>query len=155
MSRLAIKVDIDTLRGYREGMPRMLDLFKKHGLCASIFFSFGPDNSGKAIRRIFRKGFISKMLRTKAPSTYGLKTLMYGTILPAPLIVPAAPEVFVRAVREGHDCGVHAWDHVLVQDELNKLTKDEFKGLYLKAAEMFEKPAFRAASSVSRACRAL
>lgn len=139
MSRLAIKVDIDTLRGYREGMPRMLDLFKKHGLCASIFFSFGPDNSGKAIRRIFRKGFISKMLRTKAPSTYGLKTLMYGTILPAPLIVPAAPEVFVRAVREGHDCGVHAWDHVLVQDELNKLTKDEFKGLYLKAAEMFEK----------------
>ena len=120
-------------------MPRMLDLFKKHEIKASIFFSFGPDNSGKAIRRIFRKGFISKMVRTKAPSTYGLKTLMYGTILPAPLIVQSAPEIFTRAAKDGHDCGVHAWDHVLVQDELPKLTKRKFQELYEKAAEMFER----------------
>ncbi|MEG1641595.1 MAG: polysaccharide deacetylase family protein [Synergistaceae bacterium] len=138
MTRLAIKVDVDTLRGYREGVPRMIDLFAKHSIKATIFFSFGPDNSGKAIRRIFRKGFISKMLRTKAPSTYGLKTLMYGTLLPAPLIVPSAPNIFRRAVEEGHDCGVHAWDHVLVQDEQAKLTKIEFKDLYIKAATMFE-----------------
>jgi len=59
LKKLAIKVDIDTLRGYREGVPQMLDLFDKHEIRASIFFSFGPDNSGKAIRRIFRKGFIS------------------------------------------------------------------------------------------------
>jgi undecaprenyl phosphate-alpha-L-ara4FN deformylase len=139
LAKLAIKVDVDTLRGYREGVPRLLSLFKKHGLHASIFFSFGPDNSGKAIRRIFRKGFISKMIRTKAPSTYGLKTLMYGTLLPAPLIVPAAPDVFKRACAEGHDCGVHAWDHVYVQDELPKISRSEFKALFEKAAEMFEK----------------
>ena len=59
MTRLAVKVDVDTLRGYVEGVPRMLDIFAKHGVKASIYFSFGPDNSGKAIRRIFRKGFIS------------------------------------------------------------------------------------------------
>ncbi len=139
LPKLAIKVDIDTLRGYREGMPRMLDLFKKHSITASIFFSFGPDNSGKAIRRIFRKGFISKMLRTKAPSTYGLKTLLYGTVLPAPLIVPPAPKVFIRAIEEGHDCGVHSWDHVLVQDKLNELSKEEFRSLFEKAAHMYEK----------------
>ena len=139
MTRLAVKVDVDTLRGYKEGVPRLLDLFKKHGLKASIFFSFGPDNSGKAIRRIFRKGFISKMIRTKAPSTYGLKTLMYGTLLPAPLIVPSAPDVFRRACAEGHDCGVHAWDHVYVQDELAKITRNEFKSLFERAAALFEK----------------
>lgn len=139
MSRLAIKVDIDTLRGYREGMPRLLDVFKKHSITASIFFSFGPDNSGKAIRRIFRKGFISKMIRTKAPSTYGLKTLLYGTLLPAPLIVSSAPNIFIRAVEEGHDCGVHAWDHVLVQDKLTSMSRDEFRALFDKAAHLFEK----------------
>lgn len=139
MSRLAIKVDIDTLRGYREGMPRLLDVFKKHSITASIFFSFGPDNSGKAIRRIFRKGFISKMMRTKAPSTYGLKTLLYGTLLPAPLIVSSAPNIFIRAVEEGHDCGVHAWDHVLVQDKLTSMSRDEFRALFDKAAHLFEK----------------
>lgn len=139
MTQLALKVDIDTLRGYREGLPQMLDLFKKHGIRASIFFSFGPDNSGKAIRRIFRKGFISKMMRTKAPSTYGIKTLMYGTLLPAPMIVPSDPGIFVRAVGEGHDCGVHAWDHVYVQDELAGISKEEFRSLYEKSAAMFER----------------
>lgn len=139
MTQLAVKVDIDTLRGYREGVPQMLDLFKKHGIRASIFFSFGPDNSGKAIRRIFRKGFISKMMRTKAPSTYGIKTLMYGTLLPAPMIVPSDPGIFVRAVDEEHDCGVHAWDHVYVQDELAHISKEEFSSLFEKSANMFEK----------------
>lgn len=139
MTKLAIKVDIDTLRGYREGMPRMLELFKKHSIKASIFFSFGPDNSGKAIRRIFRKGFISKMLRTKAPSTYGIKTLLYGTLLPAPLIVSTKTDIFLKAIDEGHDCGVHAWDHVLVQDKLDGLSKEDFKNLYKRAADSFTK----------------
>jgi undecaprenyl phosphate-alpha-L-ara4FN deformylase len=144
MLRLAVKVDVDTLRGYKEGVPHLLDLFKKHGLTASIFFSFGPDNSGRAIRRIFRKGFIKKMIRTRAPSTYGLKTLMYGTLLPAPLIVPSAPDVFRRAVSEGHDCGVHAWDHVYVQDNLQKISAAQFRVLFEKAAGMFQDLAGRA-----------
>ncbi|GHS86239.1 polysaccharide deacetylase [Synergistales bacterium] len=139
MNNLAIKIDVDTLRGYREGMPRMLTLLKKHGIQASIFFSFGPDNSGKAIRRIFRKGFISKMLRTKAPSTYGLKTLFYGTLLPAPMIAASDPDIFKRAFHDGHDCGVHAWDHVLTQDKLQPMSENDFELLYNKAAAMFEK----------------
>lgn len=138
MTRLAIKVDVDTLRGYLEGVPRMLDIFAKHGVKASIYFSFGPDNSGKAIRRIFRKGFISKMLRTKAPSTYGLKTLMYGTLLPAPMIVPKNPDIVKRAFDEGHETGIHAWDHVYVQDCLYKISKEEYRALYEKASEMYE-----------------
>ena len=93
MTQLAVKVDIDSLRGYREGVPKMLDLFKKHGIKASIFFSFGPDNSGKAIRRIFRKGFISKMMRTKAPSTYGIKN---------PAVRDTAPGADDSPLRPGH-----------------------------------------------------
>jgi len=138
---LAVKLDVDTLRGYREGVPRLLDLWAARIPDAkmSIFFSFGPDNSGKAIRRIFRKGFISKMMRTKAPSTYGWRTLLYGTLLPAPLIVPSTPGIFERACGEGHDCGVHAWDHVLVQDKLSCIGESEFRELYDRAAELFEK----------------
>jgi len=138
---LAVKVDVDTLRGYREGVPRLLDLWTARMPDAkmSIFFSFGPDNSGKAIRRIFRKGFISKMIRTKAPSTYGWRTLLYGTLLPAPLIVPSDPGIFERACGEGHDCGIHAWDHVLVQDKLHSIDEGEFRGLFDRAADMFGK----------------
>ncbi len=137
--KLAIKIDIDTLKGYLEGLPRLLDILKAHSVKASIFFSFGPDNSGKALRRIFRKGFITKMLRTKAPTSYGIKTLFYGTLLPAPMIVPANPDLLLRAIDEGHDCGVHSWDHVYWQDKLPKLSREQIHSELSKAIDMYQK----------------
>lgn len=77
------------------------------------------------------------MMRTKAPSTYGLKTLMYGTLLPAPLIVPADPGIVRRASEEGHEVGVHAWDHVYVQDCLGKISKEEYLALYKRAEALY------------------
>lgn len=135
--QLALKLDVDTLRGYRQGVPRLLGLFERKGISCSIFFSMGPDNSGKAIRRIFRKGFASKMIRTRAPSTYGIKTLLYGTLLPAPMIVQSAPDILLRAC-ESHDCGIHAWDHVKMQDELPAMTRGQIRGEYAKAFDLFE-----------------
>ena len=134
---LAIKVDVDTLKGYLEGVPCLLDILGKRKIKASFFFSMGPDNSGKAIRRIFRKGFLAKMMRTRAPSTYGFKTLLYGTLLEAPMIVASNPDILKRAVDEGHDCGVHCWDHVLWQDRLFKLSRDEIRTELGKAMELF------------------
>ena len=137
--KLAIKIDIDTLKGYLEGLPRLLDILKAHNVKASIFFSMGPDNSGKAVRRIFRKGFITKMFRTKAPTSYGLKTLFYGTLLPAPMIVPANPDLLLRAIDEGHDCGIHSWDHVYFQDKLPKLSREQIHAEFSKAIDMYQK----------------
>ena len=148
--KLAIKIDIDTLKGYLEGLPRLLDILKAHNVKASIFFSMGPDNSGKAVRRIFRKGFITKMFRTKAPTSYGLKTLFYGTLLPAPMIVPANPDLLRRAIDEGHDCGLHSWDHVYWQDKLPKLSRSQILGEFSKAMELYEK----ITGQVPKACAA-
>lgn len=146
--RLALKLDIDTLTGYTEGLPALLDLFDKKGIKASIFFSMGPDNSGKAIRRVARKGFVKKMIRTKAPSTYGLKTLLYGTLLPAPQIVEKKPEILQRSAI-GHDCGIHAWDHVLIQDSLGNMTPDDIRTEYKKAFDLFERVTGRRARSAA------
>ena len=134
---LTIKVDVDTLKGYLEGVPRLLDILGRREIKASFFFSMGPDNSGKAIRRIFRKGFLAKMLRTKAPSTYGFKTLLYGTLLKAPMIVTSNPGILKRAVDDGHDCGVHSWDHVLWQDCLLKLSREEIRTEFNMATGLF------------------
>ena len=137
--KLAIKIDIDTLKGYVEGLPRLLEILKAHDVRASIFFSMGPDNSGKALRRIFRKGFITKMFRTKAPTAYGIKTLFYGTLLPAPMIAEAKPDLIRKILDEGHDCGVHSWDHVYWQDKLNSLSKNIIRDELDKAFDLFEK----------------
>lgn len=145
--QIALKVDVDTLRGYQEGVPSMLRLFDKLGIRSSFFFSFGPDNSGKAIRRIFRKGFISKMLRTNAPGTYGLRTMMYGTLLPAPMIVPSRPEIFKDTISAGHETGVHAWDHVDWQDCLDSMPGNKMEFQFDRAMAMY-----RSLSGVNPKC---
>ena len=118
-STLAIKVDVDTYIGTRDGVPRLLDIMEQTGIKATFYFSMGPDNSGKAIRRIFtRKGFLKKMLRTRAPSVYGLRTMLYGTILPPPMIASSFPEILRRTAAMGHETGIHCWDHVKWHDLL-------------------------------------
>jgi peptidoglycan/xylan/chitin deacetylase (PgdA/CDA1 family) len=121
---IALKIDVDTYIGTRDGVPHLLEILARYGIRATFYFSMGPDNSGKAIRRIFtRKGFLKKMLRTKAPSAYGLKTLLYGTLLPAPMIAASFPDILRLAERKGHEVGIHCWDHVKWHDYLPWLPK--------------------------------
>lgn len=116
---VALKVDVDTYVGTRDGVPRLVSILDDFAIKATFYFSMGPDNSGKAIRRIFtRKGFLRKMLRTKAPSAYGIKTLLYGTILPPPLIAESLPQVLRDTAAHGHEVGIHCWDHVKWHDLL-------------------------------------
>ena len=122
MARIGLKVDVDTLRGHVEGVPRLLKLLEKHSLRGSFFFSLGPDNSGRALIRIFRPGFLQKMRRTGAASTYGLRTLFYGTLLRAPQIGVSAPEIVRATQKAGHEVGLHAWDHVTWQDWLPRFS---------------------------------
>ncbi len=114
--RLALKVDVDTFRGTREGVPRLMETLRRHGAGATFLFSLGPDHTGRAIRRAFRPGFAHKVQRTSVLSHYGLATLLYGTLLPGPDIGRRC-EAQLRAVRDaGFEVGVHAWDHVRWQD---------------------------------------
>ena len=62
--KLALKIDVDTFRGTREGVPRLVELLRKHGAGGTFLFSLGPDHTGRALRRAFRPGFFSKVART-------------------------------------------------------------------------------------------
>ncbi len=118
MAELALKVDIDTYRGFREGLPQLLRILGNRGIHASFFVSFGPDRSGLAVIQLLRPRFLWKMLRTNAPGTYGLETALYGTLLKAPLIGLAFPAAIRQLIELGHEVACHAWDHRLWQDWL-------------------------------------
>src|SRR5262249_5063317 len=110
--KLALKIDVDTYPGPPNGGPRLAELLKKHGAGATFFFSLGPDHTGRAIKRAFRRGFLSKVSRTSVVSHYGLRTLLYGTLLPGPDIGRRCADV-MRAVRDaGFEVGIHTWDRV-------------------------------------------
>jgi len=114
--QIALKVDVDTLRGTREGVPALLRTLQQAGAGATFLFSLGPDHTGRAIRRVFRPGFLGKVSRTSVLEHYGLRTLMYGTLLPGPDISRRAGAE-MRAVRDaGFEVGVHCYDHIAWQD---------------------------------------
>jgi undecaprenyl phosphate-alpha-L-ara4FN deformylase len=120
LARIALKVDVDTLRGTLEGVPRLLDVLGRRNIAATFLFSLGPDHTGWALRRVFRPGFLSKVSRTSVVRHYGLRTLMYGVLLPAPDIGRRAAAPMQDCRRAGHECGIHTWDHVVWQDNVRR-----------------------------------
>ncbi|HSY30002.1 MAG TPA: polysaccharide deacetylase family protein [Burkholderiaceae bacterium] len=120
MPLLTLKIDVDTYRGTREGVPNLSRMLQQHEANATFLFSLGPDHTGWALRRAFRPGLLKKVSRTSVVEHYGLKTLMYGVLLPGPDIgKECASEL--RAVRDaGFECGIHTWDHTLWQDNVRR-----------------------------------
>ncbi|MES2185628.1 MAG: polysaccharide deacetylase family protein [Pseudomonadota bacterium] len=118
MGRIALKIDVDTWRGTREGVPRLVELLRACRAEATFLFSLGPDHTGRAVLRALRPGFLKKVSRTSVLEHYGLRTLLYGSLLPGPDIGKREAET-LRAVRDaGFETGVHCWDHVRWQDKL-------------------------------------
>jgi peptidoglycan/xylan/chitin deacetylase (PgdA/CDA1 family) len=119
MPLLGLKIDVDTWRGTREGVPRLVEALKRHDAGATFLFSLGPDHTGRAIKRVFRRGFLKKVSRTSVVEHYGVRTLLNGTLLPGPDI--GRPNGLcadiMRRVRDGgFEVGIHCWDHVRWQD---------------------------------------
>jgi undecaprenyl phosphate-alpha-L-ara4FN deformylase len=142
---IALKVDVDTLRGTLEGVPNLLRLFDRHKVRATFLFSLGPDHTGRAVRRVFRRGFLSKVRRTSVGSHYGIRTLLYGTLLPGPHIGRRGAET-MRSVRAaGHEVGIHCYDHVEWQDQValrdESWTRREMERAAAEFERVFGRPA--------------
>ncbi|MEO8344770.1 MAG: polysaccharide deacetylase family protein [Betaproteobacteria bacterium] len=141
---LALKIDVDTLRGTREGVPNLVELLRKHDVMATFLFSLGPDHTGRAIKRVFRPGFVGKVRRTSVVRHYGVKTLLYGTLLPGPDIGRRAADVMVGVRDAGHETGIHCWDHIRWQDGVGdgdeKWTNEEMQRACSRYTEIFKAP---------------
>src|SRR5712692_10347569 len=120
--KVALKIDVDTHQGLGEGVPRLQKLLAEYGVAATFFIAMGPDNSGRAIMRMFRNpGFLTKMRRTRAVSMYGVRTVLSGTLLPPRPIALAHPDIIRDLANAGFEVGVHGYDHVRWQDHIDEL----------------------------------
>jgi len=120
--QLGLKVDVCTYAGMRDGVPALMRLFDELQVRASFFVTCGPDHSGRAIRRIFRPGFLQKMLRTNAVGTYGWRTMLYGTLLPGPHVARSCGATMRALIAAGHEVAMHGYDHVYWHDRLPRLS---------------------------------
>lgn len=141
MPKLALKVDVNTYRGTRVGVPRLVEALKRHQVQASFYFTLGKDHTGRAIKRIFRPGFLSKASRLSVWEHYGLKTLLYGTLLPAPDIGRKCADI-MRSVRDdGFEVGIHSYDPIRWQENIAsgdmEWTKREMQRAVDRFSEIF------------------
>jgi peptidoglycan/xylan/chitin deacetylase (PgdA/CDA1 family) len=137
--RLALKVDVDTDRGTRLGVPNLVADCREFGAPACFLFSLGPDQTGRAITRIFRPGFFQKVSRTSVVSMYGLRTLLNGTLLPAPHIGRRNGDV-MRAVRDaGFEAGIHCYNHYHWQDHVHAMSLDAVRAEFAAARAEFRR----------------
>ncbi len=118
---LGIKIDVDTYQGMKKGVPRILSILDRFNINATFYLSMGPDASGRAALQFVRNPlFLKKMIKSNAAGLYGLKTALYGTLLPSPMIAISFPEIVRQIISDGHEIQFHAWDHRRWQDELHK-----------------------------------
>jgi len=141
MTQLALQIHVDTYRGTREGVPRLIETLQRYNAQATFFFTLGVDHTGRAIKRVFRPGFLGKVSRTSVVEHYGIKTLLYGTLLPGPDIGKKCADIMRSARDAGFDVGIHCYDHIRWQDYVTdkdaKWTQRELQRAVDRYTEIF------------------
>ena len=162
MIHAGLRIDVDTLRGTRIGVPNLIELLACYRIRASFFFSVGPDNMGRHLWRLIRLAFLSKMLRTRAPSLYGWDIVLRGTLCPGPVIGKRCPGSIRQATGAGHEIGLHAWDHHYWQTQVERVDKlalarevqqgyDSLTEILGRSPDSFAAPAWRIRPDVLQA----
>lgn len=136
---IGLKVDVDTDEGMKRGVPRLLDLLNQCNIKASFFVPMGKDHTGWTAKRVFtRKGFLKKVSRVGVLETYGIKTLMYGILLPGPEIAKKNTIILQRIFHQGHEAGIHGFDHVSWHDHIHEWNGPKTDYILKQACRVYE-----------------
>ncbi|HTZ41684.1 MAG TPA: polysaccharide deacetylase family protein [Candidatus Omnitrophota bacterium] len=128
----ALRVDVESDRGIREGLPKLLDLLKKHNIKASFYLVMGGESNILEILK-YRRNMTSSAERSM--KIWTLKDKIRMALFPRDFAA-ANKEILGRILNEGHELGVHGWKHREWTRGLNQI---DINNEITKAVSKYEK----------------
>jgi peptidoglycan/xylan/chitin deacetylase (PgdA/CDA1 family) len=102
-----LRVDLESDKGIREGIPKLLDLLKKYNLKASFYLVMGGESNIFEILKYNKK---MESSAERSIKVWSLTDKLRMAWLPKDFI-KANKKILQRILDEEHELGIHGWKH--------------------------------------------
>ena len=141
-----IRVDLESDKGIKEGVPKLLEVFNRNGVKGSFYLSLGGESNIFELLR-YRKKMESSAERSIR--LWSLREKIRMAFFPRDFVL-RNKNILKRIVEEEHELGIHGWKHRAWTRGLNKINIDEhikkainkYKKLFDKNLISFSSPGF-------------
>lgn len=149
-----LRVDLETHKGIKEGVPKLLDLLKKYGIKASFYLTMGGESNPL---EIFKNRGDMKSSGERKIKVWSLKDKLRMAINPKNFVRENI-KVLQRIINEGHELGLHGWKHREWTRALEKISipirikksYEEYVRLFHKKPISWASPGFNVNEKVLR-----
>lgn len=127
-----LRVDLESDKGIKKGLPKLLDLLKKYGIKASFYLVLGGESNIFELLR-YRKKLMSSGERSL--KIWSLKEKLRMAFFPKDFVV-SNKKILRRILEEGHELGLHGWKHRAWTRGLDQINIKEY---IIKSKNKYEK----------------
>ncbi len=141
----ALRVDLESYKGIKYGLPNILDLLAEFDLKASFYLVMGGESNLIELLR-----YREKIKGERKIKVYTLKEKLRIALFPCDFVTKNL-NIIRRILREGHELGIHGWKHrawTRALDKINieehiKKAKQKYIKLFSQIPISFAAPGFR------------
>lgn len=142
----AIRIDLESSKGIKKGLPKILNLLEKYGVKASFYLVMGGESNLLELLK-YRKRLSSAAERKIR--VFSKAELLRMAVFPKDF-VGENKEILRKILYEGHELGIHGWKHrawTRGLEEINvarhlDLAIKKYKNIFGVYPESFAAPAF-------------
>ncbi|MBU2576878.1 MAG: polysaccharide deacetylase family protein [Nanoarchaeota archaeon] len=148
----SLRIDLESDKGIREGVPKILALLKKYNIKASFYVAMGGESN---ILELLR--YQKKLPGKRKISVFSRGEMLRMVFFPRDFVL-GNKKIFQKILDEGHELGIHGWKHRewtrgLEKIDVRKVIRkavEKYTKLFGKKPQSFCAPAFRTNNEVVR-----